>query len=343
MPCRVPLCGVLLATLLVAAGCAGDAAAPAPLCESACRLVMGARTFAERCVRVVHCRDAGDCPSGLVCAPRPLAAPDITNPSGIAPRQAECGAGEPDTGNACQVPAPDPPAGRDLRALIDGFGVEAFELVQAAAEAARPTFSFEAPAGTRYVVCALFACLPDVRSDTPDGPKRIRNDAQCLVARRLYARTSGVADPADFEPPERTATICARGLVRQVTALHVGCWAYGDTALMGASELVTLAPQNLDTCEPLVAPVSESGSKCEGFDGMACALSASGDTFGTCHAGICRLRCTRDADCQPVTAAGPDGDPLTPGAAGRAAIDAETPLVCDFPTGDYPGVCVAAP
>jgi hypothetical protein len=76
-----------------------------------------------------------------------------------------------------------------------------------------------------------------------------------------------------------------------VSALLVGCWAYNDIALLAASDLRMVAPENISDPESMIR------QDCADVDGGTCLLP-NGD-YGICFSGGCRRRCSDRRDCEP--------------------------------------------
>lgn len=323
-----------------------------------------------RCVVTEDCVDSLSCPSGTRCLPRPPPESDADGQaadgmgSGLAAaRQGlpfeDCGDGKP-TGRECRVPI----GAADARsALTTGFDVEEFALVNDS-DSGVASFAWNAPGGTSIVHCALFSCVPEFRD--VDNVARIINYDHCVLAEQTFSRVSAQFDlgnpvhstpqveglkvqSADrrycrvaggSEPPESRAK-------PMVMDLSVGCWAYSETSLIGATRLISVRPgqsypyHGAFTAECRTGSADNSGTSC---------LGAA--AWGTCHQGACVHRCVVDDDCvlaaaydaevlRGAAAPGAAGAPNTGGVAPSGGLPEEPPRTCRRLHSAYVGVCVA--
>ncbi|WP_129576868.1 MULTISPECIES: hypothetical protein [Sorangium] len=197
------------------------------------------------------------------------------------------------------------------RSLIHGYAVPEFALSHV--EDTRPAaFSWRAPEGARVVACALFGCAPEVVpsgegvSGAPLGA--IANWEQCalsdvsifdspdqiFVARaqpsRLARSRESCAPPAGRENGlEATRS-------QQLTLLGVGCWAYDDVGIIGATRIAPVPPEHASDYPDLISACSGGDPRLS--DGSSCYLPGPGrSSFGVCHGGECVARCVTARDC----------------------------------------------
>jgi hypothetical protein len=229
------------------------------------------------------CESGDDCASGLSCAEIPLKTACITSE---------------DMGRRCR-PAPFEPL-----ALQQGFGVAGMT-IYIDPGASPPVVSWASPPGTRHVACALFTCNPAFQliGATPDDTDqlfKIVNFEQCvlLFGARSATQSFALSDANAYTGIASCAPTEDRP--RIVNELAAACWAYGETSILAASELVHVRGSNL----PELSRVPHDSS-CSA-DGTAC-YDATADLFGVCQGGECRSRCRSAADCT-LRAGGGTGD-----------------------------------
>lgn len=310
--------GVLVCLLLSMLGCSSGEASLADPCErsgESCRLQDCPCLVAdptEHCVRLDGCRDDRDCPAGTLCVSRAGGAPELAADLSV------CAAPE---GEAREGRCAIASQGFD-RALVDGFRVNELPLEPVQETSA---FTFSPPQDARFVACALFGCRPDVRAgrlDVEDNPVgEIVNYAQCSLSGAaavftvseqsadslsILAYTPGVdvehglcQGACSGRPPDRT--LPPRGH-HQVTELGVGCWAYDDTRLVGATLVVPVPDEqipaipNIDLVLSDCADAAKStGRSCRQTDSAPELVDAP--RFGACFEGKCRPRCVTAGDC----------------------------------------------
>ncbi|NJK31232.1 MAG: hypothetical protein HC927_01795 [Deltaproteobacteria bacterium] len=243
----------------------------------------------------------------------------------------------------CRVPEVSPTF-RDR--LLEGFGVDEFPqaelrfvLGESCSEgtgsestgsedtgsepdgSCQQTLDWTAPAEARYVACALFTCPPviaeimDSASAQATGPAIINFD-RCVAAHALVSQPAGSFDWRDpsnyYVPPESKCSSSASQM--HVSALLVGCWAYDEWRLIGATKLFSLAPVDIVDAQDLLANGDEQGP-CSPDDvkqTRSCLLAGE-LTFGTCaefdSGRACLPRCLDNGDClqgkcEPIKAAG---------------------------------------
>ncbi|MFZ5890754.1 MAG: hypothetical protein ACOY0T_06850 [Myxococcota bacterium] len=274
------------------------------------------------------CDDDRDCPPGSVCGPpsRGEGGAASDDPSACCGRNcSECesetlvGVGPPSCTTCCKQ-ARQGPAGQcrvpdtltPSGTLLDGFGVDAFPLWQS--DTNGDSFEWQARDDTRYVTCALFACAPRIED------RALVNSDDCVLVRKVYDQSRGVFDLTDptlrrFSKSADCKAICGADCSTQPTRalaysfprnLSVGCWAYGDIDLIGATRLVNVDVKRAAStssfgvrpnCEATVRVGTNGKLETVPADGTSCLLA--GDLFGTCWKGHCRQRCVNASSCRP--------------------------------------------
>lgn len=300
-----------LALLAIGCSCQAD---PPPVCRGVCR-----NDPDTRCLQTTQCHNDRDCPTGTTCH-----TPGLGWCVAVDERQ-------------------------DVElALIAGFGVEELDL-QFELSASTALVSWEGPARTGVVRCALFGCVPEVVTvsgdqDADDSRATILNYDKCVLAETTGTGPNGTFDLTPGVPAlvssQHGTLVCAdgpyAGLRRHLSDLMVGCWAYDETSLIAASRLAPLEPAGLDDLEQTIP----SNADCpRDFDDCYDPMTRA---FGTCYLGSCRERCVvRDpaVDCYPdaelcllglgtcpdVDAGVPDAMPPDAGILDAGPLDASPP------------------
>ncbi len=238
-----------------------------------------------------YCETSGQCASGLTCMEIDPRAPCFDELD----RACQCrplGFGRLTTGS-----------GR--LALQHGFAVGGMASTLDTTKSP-PRLTWQAPAGARYVACALFSCPPSFLkfgcSPTDENELfKIDNFEQCVLLSGAFPATQpGFIlghENAYRDPPRCAASELGP---RVVIELAAGCWAYDTTSIVAASELHPIRGSLLAGIPGL--PQAEACAA----DGDAC-LDAATDMFGVCLEGSCRPRCRSRVDCSladPAPAAG---------------------------------------
>lgn len=325
---RSAVCGLIVGGLSCALGACDGSEGPHGRCDRPAECCLADPVY--HCLSPTDCTSSRDCPAGTVCVEDEEAEPDPAEPvcPGDVPLAACAGEGP----KRCRLPSPDSTA---LTALTDGFGTSQFRIEVVHSDDSQ-AFAFDAPPETEAVVCALFACAPEVGTvgAGEDAVRRILNFDRCVVGMDVFGVSRGVFDLggarlASSKPPPDRSTTChgepdfAHPWV--VTELLVGCWAYDDISIVGASWLLPVDPLHVNFPNLVVA-------SCRDNDGRSCMLDDRGH-FGTCRDGSCRRRCVDAADCQT----GPylrNGGTSPDDGAGML-----TPFLCDRAAG-FVGECV---
>lgn len=205
-------------------------------------------------------------------------------------------------------------ASANLGALIDGFQVDSFPLEPDATSSNAPIFVWTPPDGAVDVRCALFQCTPLVEqtasSAAPDGQLwTIVNFDACALASQDFGGSSGVFDLTDVEPFQTAVTLAGReglgstptcgGASVIPTRLLVGCWAFGEINVIGATQLIPLHASDL--ASNAVIP-GFTGKCTPGADGLTCDLAdppgaVPAYDLGTCLDEVRELRCQNAAQC----------------------------------------------
>lgn len=250
---------LLFSLMCLASVCGREGIAPDRTCEA------GGGDLA--CAGAAACTAHADCPQGTVC-------------------ESGCCQTSP-----FDVPSPD--------SLLKGFGVREFELVHAESDSG-PTFGFRAPRQARFLVCGLFGCEPSFASFGAERARMV-NASRCLVQRRVF-RVDDPHDPAgrefsfelqDMEAVERRECtgrsrfndFTGDGDYPVINSLQVGCWAYDDAAVVAATRLDTLAPQEF----PSFGDVARDDCSAADSEGQYCYRAPAG---GACLAGACEAGAT---------------------------------------------------
>lgn len=290
------------------------------------------------------CETSNDCPMGTRCQALP---PGVSN-------QSAC-QGYPDPApedtrvtKHCVLESATP----SFAALIQGFDVPRFDI----ARGEGGTFRYEAPPGTSYVTCALFACEPELVGQTWLGTPRtwIQNFERCVIRYNNSSAANGTFDPSsDVYPSPRPRRHCeGQDLDRPYYAqLSVGCWAYGDQSMLAASSLLKLE-------EPATSNIGGNGESVgacgDQQDGADCIFVQGTLALGTCLAGQCLDRCVNDRDCElRATTVDRTGDAHAPddggagaaGAAGAAGRSDPAPCLwrCEHAGSSATGGCKKLP
>lgn len=272
--------------------------------ECPCKMLDYALLKEDHCVRLLGCRSDSECPAGTVCLGEEKDALEGEY-SACVPLQDESA---PKT--RCQL-AKD----RNEAALINGFRVNEFLLERIEGS---DGFRFFPPAEAWYAACALFSCTPDVRPAGCDFANqaigRIVNYDRCSLSgppqvSSLKESLSGEDTPFVFtakieaDKDKGGGAKCATAnriqqlAARTLTDISVGCWAYDDVGLVGATRLVPLDVDQLKSISESVLEICPAGDK----DTIAstCILpEAEGvSPLGSCYYGECRSRCITASDC----------------------------------------------
>jgi hypothetical protein len=238
-----------------------------------------------------YCKSGGQCASGLTCMEIAPQTPCFTELDGYC----QCrplGFGRLATGS-----------GR--LALQHGFAVGGMASA-VDTTASPPRLTWQAPAGARYVACALFSCPPSFLkfgcSPTNENELfRIDNFEQCVLLHDAFPATQpGFILGHESAYPGRSRCAASDLGPRVVTELAAGCWAYDTTSVVAATELHPIRGSLLAGI-----PGLPDDGPCL-TDGAAC-HDAAADVFGVCLGGTCRPRCQRAVDCalaDPAPAAG---------------------------------------
>ena len=206
--------------------------------------------------------------------------------------------------------------------LAKGFRVVDFELNVNSPEAGTSvTIEWAAPDNASIVACALFRCLPEFGRAIDDRGPTMTTFDRCVLAYEYFDAKRGNTDIANLPV---APVVTDREDPRALQELSVGCWAYDDVKVIGASRLKRVPP---DLARVFVG--SAFAEDCASKTGKACAV-ASDVPFGLCDEnGSCRPRCFVDEDCPPlaelptpVTDAGPVVDAHVADADFEASVDA---------------------
>lgn len=253
------------------------------------------------CISVdTSCTNSAQCASGLTCAR--VASDNVCGSRG-------------DLASQCR------PAPFNRLLLQTEFGVGGMPI------SVEPTrgIAWQAPKAAEFVACALFSCNPSFKTigSSPTGKrelKTINNFAQCVLlfgASPASQSQFALINENIYRDPARCDTPV--GGQRVVTELAAGCWAYDNTSLIAASELVHV-PGTL-VADLSVIPHNQQCAS----DGDAC-YDATVDRFGVCFHGACAARCISSADCVTSTMA--------------PSTDDRCPWICQPLPGEALGACV---
>ena len=238
-----------------------------------------------------HCETSSQCASGLTCMEIDPQTPCFTELDG----DCQCrplGFGRLATGS-----------GR--LALQRGFAVGGMPSAVDTTESP-PRLTWQAPAGARYVACALFSCPPafvkfDCSPTDENELFRIDNFEQCVLLHGAFPATQpGFLLGHESAYPGTSRCAASELGPRVVTELAAGCWAYDTTSIVAATELHPIRGSLLAGL-----PGLPQDATCA-TDGDAC-YDPAADLFGVCLGGACRPRCRSPVDCalaDPAPAAG---------------------------------------
>ncbi len=276
--------------------------------ECPCKIHDDTQLTGDHCVRLVGCRSDAECPAGTVCLGEEKDALEGEYSACVPLKDKSI----PNT--RCQI-AKD----RNEAALINGFGANEFLLERIEGSNG---FRFIPPAEAWYVACALFLCAPDVRpwgcDFTNQSVGRIVNYNRCSLSGQpqissLKASLGGEDTPFVFTAKVEGDTLKERGAecaaanriqelaARTLTDISVGCWAYDDVGLVGATRLVPLDGDQLKKISGSVLETCPAGDK--DIIAETCILpEANGGPagvppLGSCYYGECRPRCVTARDC----------------------------------------------
>jgi len=226
---------------------------------------------------------------------------------------------------------------------VRGFGVDSFDLapVQEGSQSGavqRTGVTWQKPEGAAIVVCAVFACSPEV----PQGGQSIINYDECVISKDEFDSATGTFDlrlDLTRYTPDAAADGCAP-LPRRMTTLVAGCWAYDLTHVVAATPLLPLSADEVFGPTDPQAPATDCA---DAASGATCSAPEFA-TFGSCHAGSCLRRCLRSTDCDLAVLEAPDAgdDGGDAGAAGCASAHrSRCQPFGTLPLDQYLGVCVA--
>lgn len=223
------------------------------------------------------------------------------------------------------------------RLLLDGFAAVQFSL--AIDESTAPSVvSWTTRPEFLFVSCALFTCPPQIYRSTDARTNEIYNP-QCILQGKVFRpetasfRLEPFVDPS--APPKKSTehplppSACDPAEIperyEQPSEFLVGCWAYGDTDIIGATKLLEIDPAFV---HPDLVP--DFSTDCSGptDPGKWCILKQKPRTLGTCHLGECRERCSNG--------------PMPTPCASTIADGVEVPRACCPCFGDL-GVCLDTP
>jgi len=197
----------------------------------------------------------------------------------------------PDSGGSTCRYDPSRPLASD--ALVAGFQVAEFNATYSPDHPEELTF--DPPAASTMVACALFACTPVVARDADwsgDPTSHITNFDACALSMEPFPgtrRSFSVKDGSHARTCNSSEAIC--GPIFDL--LQAGCWAYDATHIVGATRLLTVDPSAtfLWTTQ-IVADCSADN------EGLACALGGTSLRAGACFQGKCAPHCQTAEDCQ---------------------------------------------
>jgi hypothetical protein len=254
-----------LLALLLLASCNGAA-------KNACdRCVADTQ---PHCVNDV-CTDDADCPAGATCATEETQ--NLACTSGVTfPRCAAI------------------PARVRRQTLVNGFVTTSMDLTIGHEPL---SLNWKNPSTAQFVACAVFSCFPIFRSRVEGdaimkSKQFIANANACVVE---LQETSTPRAHLELDGQRRTVPeTCsdpqkARAAIDQ---LLVGCWAYDDHEVVGATDLLPLAPEDYAT----VAGDLVVDAQCR--NELDDCYDADRKFFGACVSGLCQPRCTALEDCE---------------------------------------------
>ena len=161
---------------------------------------------------------------------------------------------------------------------------------------------WHAPAQAKLVACGLFRCVPEFATRSGDsesdhtptgGPLRFIANADACVVSLEATDANRVSFSFDaVQSPPHHACETETVFVAPVQNLSVGCWAYDDSRIIAASELVPIEPL---LARPLLPTIPVDASCLREHD--ACYDPIAG-FFGACVAGTCQPRCRAAVDCE---------------------------------------------
>jgi hypothetical protein len=260
-----------------------------------------------RCVNLpkAPCRSSGNCASGLACFPYTTRTCTDAGPC----------VGVTDYG--CSL---EGPAAFDQNALVRGFGVGPFDIALGSTGSSAAVTWSNLPAGASQIACTLFKCAPQVMA--VDGVLTIVDYDKCAVS----ATTVGAAADGQFDLGDTSLQVppvaeCASPYPQTaagpavLTVVSVGCLAYDDTGLVGATLLKPVDPS-------LTVLKGDVTSNCKGTTppgvfvpaSSNCVLEGDSGALGWCAGERCLVRCTPGDDCvvRDASAEGGTRVPCTP-------------------------------
>ena len=254
----------------------------------------------ERCISVLGCRPERDeCPSGSTC----VFQTGFHSPNPPPPRDPYASCVSPWFGDLKPVCRVIPTAGETDGdpSLVNGFRGPGFggqfDLVRVPGRPAQ--FTWTAPPNARVVACALFGCKPVI-----DG--EIVNADRCILSRAKTFTTADQSYLPELRPRGRATSVvqsCASETTEdlrldrsKLTQLGVGCWAYDDTRVIGATPIRAIPLDEADDYPGLFRTCHGIG----GDEGADCvrAIPGGGAEIGTCAQGECLSRCVTARDCR---------------------------------------------
>ena len=229
--------------------------------------------------------------------------------------------GDASAGSSNDQPTCEVPRALSQLELVSGFGVAEFDLaVETPDGSSQIVMTWFAPERSRTVACALFRCRPEVFGVSPSSPDSgwhgpFQTFPRCVLAIGFFDARRGNGAVSDLQPPEGTANVADAGALQE---LMVGCWAYDDVKIVGATRLKQVPPDRTFAAPGFAA-------ECDGNDEKAC-IVADGIPLGVCRSGVCRVRCRTDDDCagappepQPEVAESSEPDDVSTDAGGEDA------------------------
>lgn len=152
------------------------------------------------------------------------------------------------------------------------------------------TFIWDKPRGAEEVVCALFVCSPRVEAKIQGDRTRrsIVNFEQCAAATRIFRLANSAVDRSEFSlplgsmtrrdqkqclPPQYAASLAGDSSHTIVSSVGVGCWAFGDTRIIAATNVLPVAPSELRGFSQL--PVPECAESSDALEGASCFVKST--------------------------------------------------------------------
>ncbi len=238
--------------------------------------------------------------------------------------------------DSCQLPDPD---ADHSNALIGGFNTGSFDIMRGDSTGAA-SFSWNTPKEAHIVACALFGCVPEFRKTSEfQGTDIIRivNYDQCVLAKEEFTSVDAVfslgsianqyspSSSTDLSSVDTGTCEPSSSSPRALTHLLVGCWAYDETVIIGATELEHVSPHETSNYHDIFGSDGDPWA-CSEEERESCHLGAQRG-YGTCFHGQCRPRCIKREDCVKEMAFSP--------LAQRTS--------CLVPEGELVGICASPP